>query len=109
MPHGFFTVEQWKRSQDSATTQWIPVLHLDSYQSLTRAIAALEKRGLPALLDEVVRAVHLDAPDFGRALGVAHFELNRRVRVGPREFLHRAAERLFLAAIEHHGRVMRDD
>ena len=49
MPHGFFTVEQWKRPQDSATTRWIPILHLDSYQSLTKAIAALEKRGEPGL------------------------------------------------------------
>jgi hypothetical protein len=49
MPHGFFTVEQWTRSQNAATTQWIPILHLDSYQSLTKAMAALEKRGEPGL------------------------------------------------------------
>ena len=49
MPHGFFTVEQWKRRQDGAATQWIPILHLDSYQSLTKAMAALEKRGEPGL------------------------------------------------------------
>src|SRR6266481_9780358 len=49
MPHGFFTVEQWKRPQNGAPTQWIPILHLDSYQSLTKAIAALEKRGEPGL------------------------------------------------------------
>ena len=46
MPHGFFTVEQWKRR---APTQWIPILHLDSYQSLTKAMAALEGRGKPGL------------------------------------------------------------
>jgi len=45
MPHGFFTVEQWKPQQDGATSQWIPILHLDSYQSLTKAIEALEERG----------------------------------------------------------------
>src|SRR6266566_5963705 len=49
MPHGFFTVEQWKRPQGSATTHWIPILHLDSYQSLTKAMAALERRGEPGL------------------------------------------------------------
>jgi len=49
MPHGFFTVEQWKRPQDNATTQWVPIFHLDSYQSLTKALAALEKRGEPGL------------------------------------------------------------
>ena len=43
MPHGYFTVEQWKRPQ------WIPILHLDSHQSLTKAMAALEKRGKPGL------------------------------------------------------------
>src|SRR5436190_20082396 len=43
MPHGFFTVEQWMRPH------WIPILHLDSYQSLTKATAALEKRGEPGL------------------------------------------------------------
>src|SRR5882724_6784417 len=49
MPHGFFTVEQWKRSLKSATKHWIPILHLDSYQSLTKAMAALEKHGKPGL------------------------------------------------------------
>lgn len=49
MPHGFFTVEQWKRSANDESTQWIPILHLDSYQSLTKAMAALERRGEPGL------------------------------------------------------------
>jgi hypothetical protein len=49
MPHGYFTVEQWKRPSGGATSQWIPILHLDSYQSLTKAVAALEKRGEPGL------------------------------------------------------------
>jgi hypothetical protein len=49
MPHGFFTVEQWKRSGNAAPTQWIPILHLDSYQSITKALAALERRGEPGL------------------------------------------------------------
>src|SRR6184192_4052139 len=49
MPHGFFTVEQWQRRQNRAAAEWIPILHLDSYQSLTKAIQALEKRGQPGL------------------------------------------------------------
>ena len=49
MPHGYFMVEQWKRSQDGTTSHWIPILHLDSYQSLTKAMVALEKRGEPGL------------------------------------------------------------
>jgi hypothetical protein len=52
MPHGFFTIEQWKAPQDDASLQrpqWIPILHLDSYQSLTKAVKALERRGEPGL------------------------------------------------------------
>ena len=49
MPHGFFTVEQWKGPGNSAPSQWIPILHLDSYQSLTKAMAVLERRGKPGL------------------------------------------------------------
>jgi hypothetical protein len=49
MPHGFFTVEQWKRPKDSTTPHWIPILHLDSNQSLMQAMAALEQRGEPGL------------------------------------------------------------
>ena len=49
MPHGFFTVEQWRNPQESGATHWVPILHLDSYQSLTKAMAALEKRGEPGL------------------------------------------------------------
>jgi hypothetical protein len=49
MPHGYFTVEQWKRSDHSETGQWTPILHLDSYQSLTKALGALEKCGKPGL------------------------------------------------------------
>ena len=47
MPHGFFTVEQWKRPQPGAQPQWVPILHLDSFQSLSKTIAAVEKRGEP--------------------------------------------------------------
>jgi hypothetical protein len=49
MPHGFFTVEQWTRPRNGAPAQWTPILHLDSYQSLTKAMAALEKRRKPGL------------------------------------------------------------
>ena len=49
MPHGFFTIEQWHRSANGATGASIPVLHLDPYQSLTKASEALKKRGEPGL------------------------------------------------------------
>lgn len=45
MPHGYFAVEQWKRPQVGGPKCWVPVLHLDAQQSLTKALAALEKRG----------------------------------------------------------------
>jgi len=49
MPHGFFTIEQWKGPAPDAKPQWIPILHLDSSQSLTKALEALEQRGQSGL------------------------------------------------------------
>jgi hypothetical protein len=49
MAYGFFTVEQWRPVKNRAKSEWVPILHLDSYQSLTKALAALEKRGEPGL------------------------------------------------------------
>jgi hypothetical protein len=49
MPHGFFTVEQWMAPKANAGAEWIPILHLESYRSLTKAMVALEKRGQPGL------------------------------------------------------------
>jgi hypothetical protein len=49
MPHGFFTIEQWAAPQVGAKPQWIPILHLDSSQSLTKAMATLEQRGQSGL------------------------------------------------------------
>jgi hypothetical protein len=49
MPHGFFTAERWRRPPGSTERRWIPIFHLDSCQSLSKAIAALEKRGQPGL------------------------------------------------------------
>ena len=43
MPHGFFTIEQWVAQQKGSASQWIPILHLDSYQSLTKAMTALKR------------------------------------------------------------------
>src|SRR5882724_3483354 len=49
MPHGFFTIEQWTAARKGGRSQWVPVLHLDAYQSLTKAMGTLEKRGKPGL------------------------------------------------------------
>jgi hypothetical protein len=49
MPHGFFTIEQWMAPLDGGKPRWTPILHLDSRQTLTKALAALEKRGQPGL------------------------------------------------------------
>ena len=45
MRHGFFTVEQWV----SKNRKWKPVLHLDAFQSLNKAIAELKHFGKPGL------------------------------------------------------------
>lgn len=47
MPHGFFTVEQW--ISKGSTAHWKPILHLDSYQSLSKAIETVEENGKPGL------------------------------------------------------------
>jgi hypothetical protein len=49
MPHGFFTVEQWKPSQAGSRGQWKLIFSLHSYQTLTKALGRLEKRGQPGL------------------------------------------------------------
>ena len=49
MPHGFFTIEQWKIPEDGASAQWMPILHLDSCQALSKAVEALQRRGEPGL------------------------------------------------------------
>jgi hypothetical protein len=49
MPRGFFTVEQWRGPRNCAGGKWTPILHLDAYQSLTKATKALQKRGRPGL------------------------------------------------------------
>ena len=49
MPHGYFTVEQWKHSRNGGKASWTELFHLDSYQSLTKVLAALKTRGEPGL------------------------------------------------------------
>jgi hypothetical protein len=47
MPNGFYAIEQWVSK--GRKSQWKPVLHLDAYQSLSKAITALEDFGKPGL------------------------------------------------------------
>jgi hypothetical protein len=47
MPHGFFTIQQWKSPKRGAKPQWVDVCHLDACNSLSDAIAALETQGKP--------------------------------------------------------------
>jgi hypothetical protein len=63
MPHGFFTVEQWISS--GSKRQWKSILHLDSYQSLSQAIDALEKRGKAGLfrVNQTQRCVWAEIED----------------------------------------------
>jgi hypothetical protein len=99
MPHGFFTVEQWKRPQDWDAPQWIPILHLDSYQSLTKAIGALEKRKQPGLyrVVQTQRCIWAEMEDGKLRLHRSHAcspdNLSRLVKVYEREGGRRPVEK----------------
>jgi hypothetical protein len=41
MPHGFFTIEQWRNKE------WVAVCHLDASRSVSDALKELEGRGKP--------------------------------------------------------------
>jgi len=47
MPHGFFTVEQWKSAGSGGAPQWAPVKHFDACNTLTKAIEWIEAQGNP--------------------------------------------------------------
>jgi len=49
MPHGFFTIEEWKRPRGKGKGAWKPVLHVDSHHTLTDALKRLEQRGKAGL------------------------------------------------------------
>jgi hypothetical protein len=44
MPHGFFTIEQWKPPSRGAKPAWVAVQHLDASQTLSDALQAIEAR-----------------------------------------------------------------
>jgi hypothetical protein len=44
MPHGFFTIEQWKRRRRGGAGEWVAVAHLDASGSLSDALAEIERR-----------------------------------------------------------------
>src|SRR5258706_13275985 len=73
MPHGYYTVEQWTTG-DNRPPAWIPILHLDSYQSLTRATEALAKRGEPGLfrIVQMQRCVWAEMEDGALKLHGSH-------------------------------------
>jgi len=47
MPHGFFTIEQWKQPASGAEPRWFPVAHLDGCHSLSDATSQLEQLDQP--------------------------------------------------------------
>jgi hypothetical protein len=50
MPHGFFTIEQFKPARrPDRKPAWVPILHLNADQSVTAALAALQRRNRPGL------------------------------------------------------------
>ena len=95
MPHGYFTVEQLKRPAGGAARAWVPILHLDSYQSLTKAMAALEKRGEPGLFRvfQMQRCIWAEMEDGKLRLHGSHHSspenLEQVVKIFEREGGHR--------------------
>jgi hypothetical protein len=91
MPHGFFTVEQWKAPKPRAKPRWVPVLHLDAWQSLTKAIEALGKRGKPGLFRVIQTQRQIWAEMDGRKLHLrrshasSHEELEKLAAAFQRE------------------------
>lgn len=47
MPHGFFTIEQWKAAKDGRQGKWVAVAHLDACHTLSDAIQGIEKGDRP--------------------------------------------------------------
>ena len=45
MPHGFFTVEQWKPRRRGGRAEWVAILHLDAGGSVSATVRAIERRG----------------------------------------------------------------
>src|SRR4051812_47841312 len=44
MPHGFFTIEQWKPRKRGDDPEWVAVEHIDADQSISDALRILEER-----------------------------------------------------------------
>ena len=44
MPHGFFTIEQWKPRKRGGTSEWVEVVHLNADRSLSDALREIERR-----------------------------------------------------------------
>src|SRR5438309_9190327 len=49
MPHGFFTIEQWRRPKRGTKRQWTTIRHLEAGHSLSDAIDLLQQMGRPGL------------------------------------------------------------
>jgi hypothetical protein len=99
MPHGFFTVEQWKAPKPRAKPEWVPVLHLDARQSLTKAIEAINSRGKPGLFRviQTQRQIWADMDGgklrLGRSHASSHKELEKLREAFEREGGRRPVEK----------------
>jgi hypothetical protein len=50
MPHGFYTIEQWKPVRSGAKPEWLAVAHVEGMGgTVTEALLVLEKGGQPGL------------------------------------------------------------
>jgi hypothetical protein len=47
MPHGFFTIEQWKPRKRRGAPEWVAVEHVDADRSLTDVFREIQRRNRP--------------------------------------------------------------
>ena len=47
MPHGFYTIEQWKPRKRGGKAQWVVVAHVNAGASLSDVLQRIEQRDRP--------------------------------------------------------------
>jgi hypothetical protein len=65
MPHGYYTIEQWKKPKKNAPPAWTPIMDLPFGVTLTDAEAAISKLNEPGLY----RVVQMQRVVWAEALG----------------------------------------
>jgi hypothetical protein len=47
MPHGFFTIEQWRRHGSDARAQWVPIRHVNAGKTLAEVVQSFDSQVTP--------------------------------------------------------------